>query len=476
GHDITARHRLQMLRDTQHAVTRALADAGSVEQAACGVIGAIGGTLGWACGEYWQSDPERALLTRTGAWTRPGRDLSAFTGPDAMTVRSGQGLPGRVVDSGRPVWIRDLNTEPDRLVRDGQALEAGLRTAVGLPVRSGERVLAVLTFFTDTAEEPDDDLLDLLGGVCAHVGRFMERRRAEDLALALTASRRRFDRVVAQLDDLVWSAEIEQDGAARWIYQGGSTTGILGGHVPLGVDAAAFIGERVHPEDRQAFDGLLAGVRAGRPVQAEYRLTGLDGVTRWIWTRAAPRREDGRLLADGISTDVTERHRIAAEREHLLAAEREQVRRLRELDRMKDELVALVSHEIRSPVAMIRSYADLLTGDPGLTGEQRMFADVIDRRSAHLQHLVDDLLDLARLDAGHTAVDPRPVSLTRLVRQAVDEHRAAAAAKHLTVEVALEHHLPVRADPVRLRQVLDNLLSNAVKYTPEHGTVTVTAG
>ncbi|GAT64628.1 multi-sensor signal transduction histidine kinase [Planomonospora sphaerica] len=476
GHDITARHRLQVLRDTQHAVTRALADAGSVEQAACGVIGAIAGTLGWACGEYWQVDPGGERVSRTGSWVRPGRDLSAFTGRDAMTVRSGQGLPGRVVATGRPVWIRDLNAEPDRLVRDGEALEAGLRTAVGLPVRSGERVLAVLTFFTDTAEERDDDLLDLLGGVCAHVGRFMERRRAEDLALALTASRRRFDRVVAQLDDLVWSAEIEQDGAARWIYQGGSTTGILGGHVPLGIDAAAFIGERVHPDDRQAFDGLLAGVRAGRPVQAEYRLTGLDGVTRWIWTRAAPRREDGRLLADGISTDVTERHRIAAERERLLTAEREQVRRLRELDRMKDELVALVSHEIRAPVAVIRSYAEMLADLPELTDEPRMFADVIDRRSAHLQHLVDDLLDLARLDAGHTTVDPRPVSLTRLVRQAVDEHRAAAAAKHLTVEVALEHHLPVRADPVRLRQVLDNLLSNAVKYTPEHGTVTVTAG
>ncbi|GAA3147195.1 hypothetical protein GCM10010466_42750 [Planomonospora alba] len=476
GHEITAQHRIQTLRDTQHAVAQALAEAASAEQAACNVIGAITRALGWVCGEYWRTGPGGARATRTGSWVRPGRDLSVFTGRNLMTVPAGQGLPGRVTASGRPVWIRDLRTEPESLVRDRQAREAGLRTAVGLPVRSGDRVLAVLTFFTDTVEEPDADLLDLLGGACAHIGRYMERRRAEDLALALTASRRRFDQVVAQLDDLVWSIEIPDDGQARTVYVSGNTSGVLGGQVaPRDVDEA-YIRDHVHPDDRQAFTGMLTAFRAGRPAEAEYRVIGLDGLTRWIWSRATPRREDGRILVDGISTDVTERREMAAERERLLAAEREQVRRLRELDRMKDELVAVVSHEIRSPIAVIRTYADMLLDGPGLDDEQRMFAGVIDRRSTHLQHLVEDLLDLARLDSGQLAVDPRPLSLNRLVRQAVDDHRAAAEAKHLSVEVGLERHLPVSADPVRLRQVLDNLLSNAVKYTPEGGAVTVIAG
>ncbi|GAT64471.1 multi-sensor hybrid histidine kinase [Planomonospora sphaerica] len=476
GREITDHHRIQVLRDAQYAVIKALAEAGSVERAACGVLGAIAGAFGWSCGEYWQVDPGGERISRTGSWVEPGHDLSEFTGPELMTVRPGEGLPGRVWASGRRSWTPDLRDEPGGFLRTPHALHAGLRTAVGLPVRSGERVLAVLAFFTDTVEEPDDDLLYLLDGVCAHVGRFMERRRAEDLALALTASRRRFDEVVSQLDDLVWTVEIDDEGHARRTYQSQSTAGILGGHVPLGVDAAAFTESLVHPDDLATFRELHDTVASGRPARAEYRVVGLDGVTRWIWTRAAPRREGGRLLADGICTDVTERHRIAEERERLLEREQEQVRRLRDLDRMKDELVALVSHEIRAPVAVIRSYAEMLADLPELTDEPRMFADVIDRKTAHLQHLVDDLLDLARLDAGHTAVDPRPVSLTRLVRQAVDEHRTAAAAKHLTLTTDLALHLPARADPVRLRQVLDNLLSNAVKYTPEHGTVTVTAG
>nr|BFE79109.1 hypothetical protein GCM10020093_017100 [Planobispora longispora] len=143
---------------------------------------------------------------------------------------------------------------------------------------------------------------------------------------------------------------------------------------------------------------------------------------------------------------------------------------------MKDELVALVSHELRNPIGTIRGYVEMLLETAALSETQRKFADIIDRTSAHLLHLVDDLLDLTRLDTGQITVEARPVSLTRLVRQAVDDHRGAAVAKRLTVDVETAPPLPVHADPLRLRQVLDNLLSNAIKYTPDGGAVTITAG
>ncbi|WP_449065163.1 GAF domain-containing protein [Planomonospora algeriensis] len=265
GREITDQYRVQVLRDAQHAVIKALAEADSVERASCGVIGAIAGAFGWSCGEYWQADPGGELISRTGSWVEPGLDLSEFTGPELMTVRSGQGLPGRVLASGLRSWTPDLRAEPGGFLRTPHALHSGLRTAIGLPVRSGERVLAVLAFFIDTVEEPDDDLLYLLDGVCAHVGRFMERRRAEDLALALTTSQRRFDEVVAQIDDLVWTVEIDDEGHARRTYQSESTAGILGGQVPLGIDAAAFTESRVHPDDLPAFCELHEAVASGRP-------------------------------------------------------------------------------------------------------------------------------------------------------------------------------------------------------------------
>ncbi|WP_449061531.1 ATP-binding protein [Planomonospora algeriensis] len=474
--DITAEKRLGLLRQAQHAVVQVLATAASSRQAAAEVLAAVTDALGWTCGEYWQVAPDDSGITRIASWWRPDRDVSAFTGDARRTFGRRQGLAGLVWDAGRAMWVTDLPADPRGFARKQQALQAGLRAAIGLPVYSGGQVQGVLAFFTDTAQEPDEDLVALLDGICAHLGRYMERRRAEELELELAAGRRRFEQVIAQLDDDVWTMEIGPDGSVRAVDVSPNLAKLLGGPLPADADAPGVFMRQVHPDDRPAIAAFQAAASAGRKAEVECRLIGLDGITRWIWMRGMPRREGGRLLIDGISTDVTDRHRLAEERERLLSAEQEQVRRLRELDVMKDELVALASHEIRSPVAVIRSYAELLLDDAELTDGQRDFADVIDRKSGHLQRLVDELLDLARLEGGHIGIEARPLALTGLLREALDDHRPAAAANRLTFTAELARALRVHADPVRLRQVIDNLLSNAIKYTPPGGTVTVTAG
>ncbi|MBG0830035.1 GAF domain-containing protein [Planomonospora sp. ID67723] len=474
-HDITAQRRMQMLREAHHAVVRVLADAHSSQEAAAGVVTAIADALGWTCGEYWQVDPGQNGITRTASWCRPGRDVSAFTSCEPLTFTRRQGLAGLVWDSGHPMWVDDLATDPRNFTRKPQAMQTGLHAAIGLPIHSGEQVHGVLTFFTDTAQEADEDLVALLDSICAHVDRYMERRRAEELALELAESRRRFEQIIAQLDDDVWTIEIGPDGAPRALEVSPNLAKLLGGPIPAGTDPSELVMRQVHPDDRPAVSAFQATTASGGKAETEYRLIGLDGVTRWIWMRGMPRREGDLLVVDGISTDITDRRQLAEQRERLLAAEQQQVRRLRELDVMKDELMALVTHELRNPIGAIRGYAELLLDDETLTGEQRSFADVIDRKSAHLQRLVDDLLDLARLEAGGLGIDPRPVALTGLLRETIDDHRAAAAAKRLTIVTDLAQALRVHADPVRIRQLADNLLSNAIKYTPVGGTVTVTA-
>ncbi|WP_449064584.1 ATP-binding protein [Planomonospora algeriensis] len=474
--DITDRHRTEVLRDAQRAVAEALADASSAEEAAGCVVAAVARGLGWACGEYWHVGDDGAAIVRTASWTAPGRDLSGFTGDERVAFRSGVGLPGLVWATGREVWVRNLPSDPLGFIRREAAARTGLHAAVGLPVRSGREPLGVLAFFAETIEEPDRELVALLDGVCAHLGHHLERRRAEELALALEAGRRHFDRIISQLNDYVWTLEVFPDGTFRAVYASPDAGGMFGGRPAEGADVLEAALPRVHPEDRAAVDSYLRVLASGEAAETVFRFRGLDDVTRWLWCRARPRREDGRLLVDGISSDVTEHYRLAEERERLLAEEQRQVERLRDLDRMKDELVAVVSHELRSPIGAIRGYTEMLLDDPGLAGERRSFTEVIDRESEHLQRLVDDLLDLARLDAGRVGVDPRPVSLARLVRSAVEDHRPATVVKRLTLTADVNGHLPVRADPVRLRQVLDNLLSNAVRYTPAGGSVTVTAG
>jgi signal transduction histidine kinase len=118
--------------------------------------------------------------------------------------------------------------------------------------------------------------------------------------------------------------------------------------------------------------------------------------------------------------------------------------------------------------------AESLLEEPELAGRPELA--VIERTSAHLVHLVEDLLDLARLENGHTAIAPRPLRPERLLRQAVQEHQRNADARPVTLVAEIGALPVVPGDAARLRQVLDNLLSNAIKYTPAGGTVTVTAG
>ncbi|MET7423565.1 ATP-binding protein [Dactylosporangium sp. NPDC005555] len=473
-HDITDAHRAELLRGAQLAVAEALTTAGGAAQAAEALVEAVTGALDWALGEYWHVDPDAGVADRLGVWVNPGRARPSFV-DDAPPATRADGMIGRVWSTGRPQWIDDIGRLPYASSRKDAALAAGLHAAIGLPVRSGGTVLGVLVFATERLVPPDPDVLALLDGVCAHIARHIERLRADDLSTALAAARRDFDRVIAGVNDYVWTVEVLPDQSVRSVYASPDGGGVFGAPMPAGTDLAMILADRVHPEDRGEFADLHAAIAADRPAEMEVRVIGFDDVIRWVWTRAVPRREDGRLFMDGMSTNVTERRLLAEHREELLAEQREQVRRLRELDRMKDDLVALVSHELRNPIGTILGYAEIIGDEPGDTDEVRRSGEVIRRHSSHMQQLVDDLLDLARLGSASLAVDPRPLSLTRALREAVDDHRPAAVARDVTLRLDPGANLTVRADPARLRQVLDNLLSNAVKYTPAGGTVTVTA-
>jgi signal transduction histidine kinase len=470
-------HRAEVVRDLQLGVARVLADATTAEQAADGTTEAVARAMGWAFGEFWQVDDAVGTISRVGHWSDPAYDLSTVTGDRPFTLHRGEGLAGNIWAAESELWTTEVADDPRIAVREEQVRAAGLHTAIGVPVRSDDRILGVLLFFSVSAGEPDQELIVALDGVCAHLGRHIERRRAEQLTLALIAARRDFDRVIAQVKDYVWTVEAIPGGEVVSRFASPDASGVFG-ETALGLegDVIDAVQRRVHPDDRHIFDGFCARVLSGEPAEYELRIIGPDGDVRWVWTRAVPRRDQDRLLIDGISTNVTERRRLAEQQAQLLADQQAQNRQLRRLDRLKDEVVALVSHELRNPLAAIRSYAETLLEDPGLTADQRHLTEVIDRRSGHMQHLVDDLLDAAKLETGQLHLDPQPISATRMIREVVDAQRPAADAKSLTVTIGTPWHLPVQADPVRLRQVLDNLVANAIKYTPDGGAVRVEAG
>jgi signal transduction histidine kinase len=163
--------------------------------------------------------------------------------------------------------------------------------------------------------------------------------------------------------------------------------------------------------------------------------------------------------------------RSEAEGAHRLV--QEQNERLRQADQLKDEFVALISHDLRTPLTSIMGYLELTMDDTTLTHEQRSYLEVVERNSERLLHLVNDLLFVARLEAGQLELQPAELDLGAVVRQAVEEATPRARSKGIALSYEADDVPAVSADRGRVFQLLDNLVSNAIKFTPEGGRVDV---
>jgi signal transduction histidine kinase len=147
------------------------------------------------------------------------------------------------------------------------------------------------------------------------------------------------------------------------------------------------------------------------------------------------------------------------------------------LDRMKDEFVLTASHELRSPLTSVQGFAELLMLErESLTPRQVETVEVILDNSRHLVRLLNDLLDLARSDAGRLVIRPQPTELAPLIEDSVRLMRAQTDADRQTLSTAIDPELPpVQAEADRIRQVLVNLLTNAHEYSPEGASIAVMA-
>jgi PAS domain S-box-containing protein len=237
-----------------------------------------------------------------------------------------------------------------------------------------------------------------------------------------------------------------------------------------------------HPEDRGAVRDLLRELTTGTRnwSQLEKRDVRSDGTIAWTnLTVSVVRDAAGQpQFAIGMAEDISNRKDVEREREALLERKREQVERLREVDRLKDDFVASVSHELRTPLTSICGYVDLLREGEGgtLTPEQDALLEIVDRNSGRLLRLVADLLEVAQLESGQLSLDPEQVDLRELVDDCVQRAQALARMRELDLAFDVDSAPSVHGDRSRLGQVVDNLLSNALKFTPAGGRVRARIG
>jgi PAS domain S-box-containing protein len=197
------------------------------------------------------------------------------------------------------------------------------------------------------------------------------------------------------------------------------------------------------------------------PVQFDEYYGPLD---LWTGVSAYPTSEGGVAI---FVRDVTDRKR--AEMALLDANEK-----LREADRRKDEFLAMLSHELRNPLAPIRNSIYILRRTEADSEQAQRAHSVIERQSEHLTRLVDDLLDATRMITGKAQLRRARVDLVGVVRRAVDDYQPVFSERHISVDlVSVAGPLWVDGDPNRLAQVMANILMNAVKFTEEGGRTTV---
>jgi len=223
----------------------------------------------------------------------------------------------------------------------------------------------------------------------------------------------------------------------------------------------------VHPEDRDAADDAVRRALDGNgdgDFFAEYRVVNRkDGVTRWVEATGRTAFENGEpIRLVGLVRDVTERKNAEE--------------KLREAHRAKQAFLATLGHELRSPLAAIRSAADVLEDPRAQANPARVreMTRIIDRQVFRLARMTGDLLDLGRISRRKMKMVREPLDLVPLVREAMERSLPGFADKALKLSATLpDRPLMIEADPIRLEQALEALLHNAFKFSPQDGEVRV---
>jgi signal transduction histidine kinase len=386
--------------------------------------------------------------------------------------------PGCVDDmlAGRPYVVEDTDTDPRIGVKDLAAYRAtGIRAVVCVPLLKAGRFTAAMAVHQKTPRRFTPEEIELVAAVTARCWEALERVTSrQDAERAIIQNRSRLD-YVARLSgvgfwycplpfsELFWDERVKD-------------------HFHLPAHARVTMKEfyeRMHPEDREPTRvDIDTAIRQRIIYDTVYRTVNPDsGEVKWIRALGgATYAADGTpTYFDGITVDVSAQKRDQERLARVLNRERAQARLLEEQDRRKDEFLATLAHELRNPLAPIRTGLHFLR--MGGAGDQAARThEMMERQLRHLVRLVDDLLDISRITLGKVELKKERVDFRTVLGSALESTRPLIEASRHELTVRLPPvPLPLDADPTRLAQIFANLVNNAAKYTPSGGRIQLSA-
>ena len=430
---------------------------------------------GWPLGEAWipQNSEEGGgapALMYCGSWTSEKGWLETFTTQaTGLRFQRGEGVPGAAWDSGRPVWVGDLATSPV-FTRGALAAISRLRAAVAIPLMHADNdFVAVLQFYMRDVPANNGELVTRASAVATPLAQLLRQKQSEE---AHRLAEAKFIGMVSMASDAI----ISIDGARR------ITLFNWGAERIFGYSSAEAIGELLDmllPEDlRSRHAAHIAAFAAS------------SDTTRRMGERShiVGRRKNGELFPaeasisrflvgrewgyTAILRDVSER--VRAEEELRVIAER-----MRKAAGARDEVMALVSHDLRNPLSTISMCLSALHDQPPPTPDMAHGLVVLAEDAALLMsRMIQDLLDIASIDAGQLSIERTEQAIGPTLEQAVEMHRPIAADQGIVLIVDLPPGLDERTlmiDRERIVQALSNLIGNGCKFTGAGGSVTVSA-
>ena len=454
-------------------------------------------------------DKEAGVTRLAAAVGRPGTMLEGFAVP------LGTGTSGLVAATGQLLFIADCQNDPRNYLYADQDRELGIHTYLGLPIKIRDEVLGVLTFNTTEPHQYSADELAYLVSFADQAAIAIENARlytaADTRASELDTLREIGQAVIAQLElravlEAVAAgtrrllgtqhSEISLWDEGRQDLRFGAADGTEAERVrartyELGRGVNGTVALTRQPlvlDDYQAsphalpefpdvvatitvpvlFGDRLLGVLHTHTIQPGKRFTPDElRLLQMLAVQAATAIENARLYGE------SRRHA-----EELEARVRQRTAELEEALRVKVEFLGKMSHELRTPLNFVIGFSELLRQGIGgpLTPKQATYLDRILGGGKRLLDLVSDILDIAQMDSGKIRLHLEPVVLRPLVQEVLGLVQIRVTQKRLKVITALDSWAPfIVADRFKLVQILYNLVDNAVKFTPEGGTITLTA-
>ena len=292
----------------------------------------------------------------------------------------------------------------------------------------------------------------------ANVNALLRMRRIQ---VDLRDSEERFRQLTDNIDDVFWMFSVP---GGELVYVSPAYATLWGRSVEmLGREPSGWL-EAVHQDDRARMARRWERIAQEPHYDDEFRIRGADGQVRWVRDRLFPvRNARGEVYRVArVSSDITSRREMEA--------------LLRTADSNKNQFLATLAHELRNPLSPIRNAAALLgASGEGASELQARARDVITRQVDHLAHLVDDLLDVARISEGKIVLRSEEVNLKGVIAQAVETAAPLIAGRQHRLSIRQpDDDIWVMGDPVRLAQSVGNLLHNAAKFTPAGGQISLT--